>query len=79
MLSPPLLAGEARPRRLLFPVRPHVNVLATCAALAKSVHDFTLPTTNREKGARIGGACSLYEPIFRMLGLEHLRHSDLVV
>jgi hypothetical protein len=31
--SPPYLHGQARPRRLLFPVRPHVDLVSTAAAL----------------------------------------------
>jgi hypothetical protein len=40
-LSPPLLSGQALARRLLLPIRPHVNALAAalaqaCGTIAKS-------------------------------------------
>jgi hypothetical protein len=38
-LSSPLLAGEARLRRLLFPVRPHIDLVLSAAHSAQTTRE----------------------------------------
>ena len=70
-VSPPLLARQALAWRLLFPVRPHIDVPTARAAL--SAHDLARKRRHFGIVGVLGHVDQVTSPLFAVLPLDYIQ------